>query len=248
MVISVAFGKGGTGKTSTAHALVNYAAMQGKSVLAIDADPQANFTYALGGNGNAPGLFEVLTDRIRTADAIQHTPQAHLISSRLELSTAEQMILNKPRRDFVLKDALKGIRNKYDLIVIDTKPDINFLLVNVLSASDTVLLPMGANAFSFIGLYLMRDTIEQVQKYCNPALTVAGIVLTKYKPRQTLASDMQESIMQQAQEMGTKVFNTYIREGVVVEQAQSMQQSLFEYAPKSNPAKDYEALFQEMNI
>ena len=107
---------------------------------------------------------------------------------------------------------------------------------------------MQANSFSIMGLYQMRETISQVQRYCNPALTVAGIVLTKYKPRQTLANDLRESIVQQAQEMGTKVFDTYIREGVAVEQAQAMQQSLFDYAPNSNPAKDYAALFEEMHI
>ena len=91
-------------------------------------------------------------------------------------------------------------------------------------------------------------TIVQVKRYCNPSLQIAGIVLTKYKPRQTLASELRESIMQQAADMGTRVLDTYIREGVAVEQAQAMQQSLFEFAPSSNPAKDYAALFHEMKI
>ena len=94
----------------------------------------------------------------------------------------------------------------------------------------------------------MRETISQVQRYCNPALNIAGIVLTKYKPRQTLANDLRDSIVQLAQEMGTKVFDTYIREGVAVEQAQALRKSLFDFAPDSNPAKDYAALFEEMNI
>ena len=87
-----------------------------------------------------------------------------------------------------------------------------------------------------------------MRRFCNPGLTVAGIVLTKYKPRQTLAQDMRESIVQQAQAMGTKVFDTYIRENVAVEQAQALQQSLFEYAGNSNAATDYRKLFAEMQI
>lgn len=248
MILTVAFGKGGTGKTSTAAALVNYARMQGKTVLSVDCDPQANFTYSLKGNPAAPGLFDVLTDKAHAADVIQRTPQTHLIAAGLNLAAAEQAIASKPGRDFILRDALKDIRSSYDLIVLDTQPDLNTLLINALSVSDSVLLPMQANSFSIMGLYQMQDTIAQVQRYCNPALTVAGIVLTKYKPRQTLAADLRESIVTQAAAMGTKVFDTFIREGVAVEQAQAMQQSLFDYAPGSNPAKDYAALYAEMQL
>lgn len=247
MILTVAFGKGGTAKTSTVCALVNYARMQGKSVLCVDADPQANATYALQGDAGAPGLFDILTDNAQAAQVIQQTPQTHLIAAGLNLAAAEQAIERKPGRDFILKTALQGIP-KYDLIVIDTQPDLNSLLINALACSDSVLLPMQANSFSIMGLYQMRETIAQVQKYCNPKLKIAGILLTKYKPRQTLAADMREDIAAQAQAMGTKVFDTYIREGVAVEQAQAMQQSLFDYAKDSNPAKDYAALFAEMNI
>lgn len=248
MIITIAFGKGGTGKTSTACALVNYARMQGKRVLAIDCDPQANFTYALGGDPAAPGLFSVLTDDAQAADVIQRTQQTELVSAGLNLAAAEQAIANKPGRDFILKAALEPIKGNYDTIVIDTQPDLNSLLINALSVSDAVLLPMQANSFSIMGLYQMRETIAQVQRYCNPRLTVAGIVLVKFKPRQVLANDLRENIAQQAQDMGTRLFNTYIRESVAVEQAQAMQQSLFDFAPASNPATDYKSLFVEMNI
>ena len=248
MIITVAFGKGGTGKTSTAQALANYFRMKGRSVLAIDCDPQGNFTYCLGGDPSKAGLFEILTSSADAAQVIQKTPQADLIAAGLNLAAAEQAIMNKPGRDFILREALKDIRNQYDIIVIDTQPDLNILLINALSVSDTVLLPMQANSFAVMGLYQMRDTIAQVKKYCNPGLTVSGIVLTKYKPRQTLAADMRDSIIQQAQEMGTKVFDTFIREGVAVEQAQAMRRSLFDYAPNSKPAADYLALFAEMNL
>lgn len=248
MILTIAFGKGGTGKTSTAQALTNWERMHGKSVLCIDCDPQSNFTYCLGGDPSGRGLYDILTGSATAESVIQHTAQADVIAAGLILAAAEQAIMNRPGRDFILREALKPIKDKYDFIVLDTQPDLNCLLINALSVSDAVLLPMQANSFAIMGLYQMRDTITQVQKYCNPDLKVSGIVLTKYKPRQTLAADLRESIVKQAQDMGTKVFDTYIRESVSVEQAQALRQSLFEYAPKSNPALDYAALFAEMHL
>lgn len=248
MIITVAFGKGGTGKTSTACALANYARQQGKRVLCVDCDPQGNFTYALGGETAAPGLYAVITGQAHAADVIQHTQQVDIISAGRDLSAAEFIIVNRPGRDFLLREALAPLRARYDMIAIDTQPDLNTLLVNALSASDSVILPMQANSFSIMGLYQIQITIEQVKQLCNPALTVAGILLTRYKPRQTLASDLRASIEAQAQAMGTKVFDAFIREGVAVEQAQALRRSLFDYAPASNPAKDYKALFDEMGL
>jgi chromosome partitioning protein len=248
MVITIAFGKGGSCKTTTAAALVNYLISKGKSVLAIDCDPQGNFTFALNGNTAAPGLHSVLIDGIPAVDVIQSTPQCDLIAAGLDLAAAETAISNRPGRDFILRKAIEPLRDKYDYIVLDTQPDLNSIIINALTAADAVLLPIQANSFSIMGLYQMQTTISQVQQYCNPSLKIAGIVLTKYKPRQTLAKDLRESIAEQAQEMGTRLFDTYIREGTAVEQAQALQQSLFDYAPNSNPAQDYAALFREMKI
>lgn len=248
MILTVAFGKGGTGKTSTAAALANLARMQGKRVLAVDCDPQANFTYSLGGNPAAPGLYAVLTGQTQAAQVIQHTQQADIISAGRDLSGAEILLANLPGRDFVLKQALAPLRGQYDIIVLDTQPALNMLLYNALAASDAVLLPMQANSFAVMGLFQMQMTIDRIQQTTNPALTVAGILLTRFKPRQTLANDLRASIEAQAASMGTKVFDTFIREGVAVEQAQALRQSLFDYAPNSNPANDYKALFSEMAL
>ena len=248
MVITIAFGKGGSTKTTTASALIGYAKQKGKSVLAIDCDPQSNLTYSLGGNSNVQGLYSVLVNGVSAEKVIQTTSQGDLIAAGLDLAAAEMNIAARPGRDFILRKAIEPLRNKYDYIVLDTQPDLNSIIINALTAADAVLMPIQANSFSIMGLYQMQTTIEQVQQYCNPSLKIAGIVLTKYKPRQTLAVDMRESIAEQAQEIGTRLFDTFIREGVAVEQAQAMQQSLFDYAPNSNPAKDYMSLFEEMGI
>ena len=246
MILTVAFGKGGTGKTSTAAALANYAKSLGKRVLCIDCDPQANLTFCLGGNPAMTGLYTVLTGETQATHAIQHTSQVDLISAGRDLSAAEMMLSNVPGREFVLKEALQPLTGQYDLIVIDTQPALNMLLFNALTASDSVLLPMQASSFAIMGLYQMRMTIDQICKRTNPTLKVAGILLVRYKSRQTLAADLRTDIEAQAQEMGTKVFNTYIHEGVAVDQAQALQTSLFDYAPKSRPTQDYIALYNEI--
>ena len=235
-------------KTTTASALIGYAKQKGKSVLAIDCDPQSNLTYSMGGNSNVQGLYSVLVNGVSAEKVIQTTSQGDLIAAGLDLAAAEMNIAARPGRDFILRKAIEPLRNKYDYIVLDTQPDLNSIIINALTAADAVLMPIQANSFSIMGLYQMQTTIEQVQQYCNPSLKIAGIVLTKYKLRQTLAVDMRESIAEQAQEIGTRLFDTFIREGVAVEQAQAMQQSLFDYAPNSNPAKDYMSLFEEMGI
>lgn len=248
MILTVAFGKGGTGKTSTAAALVDYARMQGKRVLCVDCDPQANFTFALGGNASMPGLYAVLTGQAQAAQVIQHTQRADILPAGRDLSAAEMALANMPGREYVLKEAIVPLRSRYDLIVIDTQPALNMLLYNALTASDAVILPMQANSFAVMGLYQMQMTIDTIRKRTNSALTVAGILLVRFKPRQTLASDLRSDIETQAQKMGTKVFDTFIHEGIAVEQAQAMQQSLFEYAPGSRPASDYKALYEEIGL
>lgn len=248
MIYAVAFGKGGTGKTSTATALSNYAKMHGHHVLAVDCDSSANMTFALGGDPSAPGLFDVLDEdqpNIHTADVIQHTEQCDILPAGINLATAEMKFRDRDRRDFMLKNALAEVK-MYDTVVIDTHPDLSVLQTNALTAADTVILPMEANTFSIMGLYQMRNIIATIQNSSNPALSVAGILLVKYKARQTLAQDMRKSVQEQADELDCPVFT--IREGVAVAQAQAMQQSLFDFAPASHPARDYETVFKKLNI
>ena len=248
MILTVAFGKGGTGKTTTAAALADYARTQGKRVLCVDADPQANFTFALGGNPAAPGLYTVLTGQTQAAQVVQRTQRTDILPAGRDLSAAEMTLANMPGREYVLKEALAPLQNQYDLIVIDTQPALNMLLYNALTASDTVILPMQANSFAVMGLYQMQMTIDTIRKRTNSTLKVAGILLVRFKERQTLASDLRGDIEAQAQEMGTKVFNTFIHDSVAVEQAQAMRQSIFAYAPTSRPANDYKALYEEIGL
>ena len=134
------------------------------------------------------------------------------------------------------------------MVVIDTPPALGTLLINALTAADRAILTMNADIFSLQGLYQLADTIKQVQTYCNADLQIEGVLFTKHSTRTSLARDMTTSTAAALEQMGINLFQTSIREGVAVKEAAAMQQSIFDYAPKSKPAQDYSTLLDEMGI
>lgn len=247
-IISVANQKGGTAKTSTAHALVTGAAYKGKRSLAIDFDPQGNLSFIMGADANRAGAYELMKQQVKAAQIVQYTSQGDIIPASLNLAAADTEFSGKPGRDFFLQAALEPLQDDYDVVVIDTPPTLGTLLVNALTASDEVIIPMNADILSLQGLYQLAETINQVKSFCNKGLKVTGILLTRYSGRTVLARDIKETIEAKCAELGIPLLNTVIRDGVAVREAQTTQESLFAYAPNSNPAKDYLQLFDEINL
>ena len=247
-IISVANQKGGTAKTSTAHALVTGAAYKGKRSLAIDFDPQGNLSFIMGADANRAGAYELMKQQAQAAQIVQYTSQGDIIPASLNLAAADTEFSGKPGRDFFLQAALEPLQDDYDVVVIDTPPTLGTLLVNALTASDEVIIPMNADILSLQGLYQLAETINQVKSFCNKGLKVTGILLTRYSGRTVLARDIKETIEAKCAELGIPLLNTVIRDGVAVREAQTTQESLFAYAPNSNPAKDYLQLFNEIGL
>ena len=238
-IITVAAIKGGTGKTTTAAAIAQMAAKRGKRVLCIDLDPQANLTDFLDGNPDLDGSYDAINN-IVASDCIQSTEQGiDLMAGRSDLQTER----TRPGSAMRLQEAIKPLRKKYDLIIIDTPPQMGELTFNALQASDGLIIPLETDRSSLEGLYQITDIAKQI-KGTNSKLSVIGCLLTRYDSRAKLNRYLHDVIEDACKDIGIMLI-ACIRPGIAIREAQSMQQSLFDYAPKSKPADDYRLLYEQ---
>jgi chromosome partitioning protein len=140
--------------------------------------------------------------------------------------------------------ALEPIKRSYDLIIVDTPPNAGELQYNAMQAADGLIIPLQSDIVSLQGLYLLHDTAQQIRA-SNPALTISGIVLTRYNARSTIARQMEQKIIDTAAELGIPYLGA-VREAVAIREAQTLQRSLYQYAPTSKPALDYKTILQKI--
>lgn len=247
MIITVSNQKGGTGKSTTAAAIATGAAYKGKKTLVIDLDPQSNLSFIMGANPLDVGSYELITQKSTPAQLIQHTSQGDVIAGSLNLAGADTT-LKGDARVYALKTAIKPLKSRYDVIVIDTPPTLGTLLINALAAADKVIIPLQADILSLQGLYQLTQTIRKAQSEYNKGLEIAGILFTRHSSRTLIAREIIETMEQKAAELNVPILKSTIRDGVAVREAQTLRQSLFEYAPKSNPAQDYLELLAEIGL
>ena len=236
-IITVANQKGGTGKTATAAALLQAATKSEQRALAIDLDPQCNLSFALdaaGGGGTSLDLLEGTPAR----RLIQSVNGIDIIPASWSLAT----IKSAPGSAKRLEKALQPIKSKYDLIIIDTPPTVGELQYNALQASTGLLLPLQADIYSLQGLYQIADTAAQFKK-SNPALTITGVIITRYNGRSTIAKQMQQTIADTAANLDIPYLGT-IREGIAIQEVAALKANLFDYAPASKPAQDLMQLYK----
>jgi chromosome partitioning protein len=243
-IITLSNQKGGSAKTTTAHALGTGLIARGYKVLFIDLDSQWNLSYAAGADSKGRSSLDVLTGSATAAEAIQHTKTGDIIPASPYLSGADSM-LTEIGKEYRLKEGIESIRDDYDFIVIDTAPSLSVVTVNALTASNKLIIPSGADIFSLHGIRGLYSTIDSIRKYCNPSLRIDGILLTKHNPRARIRRDLADYANQIAAALGTKVYRTVIRNCISIEEAQTRQESIFDYAPRSNAAADYNAFISE---
>ncbi len=239
-ILTIAIQKGGTGKTTTAAALVNAAVYLGHRALAIDLDPQGQLSFTIGANTKKPGSYDML-EGTPAARLIQHIrPGLDAIPASWNLQTVTSKAGSARR----LQRALAPIKERYDIIVIDTPATAGELQYNALQASTGLVIPLQADIYDLQGFYQTIDTARQIQA-SNPELSFIGAVCSKYEGRSTIARQMLDTIRGAAEGMGVTYLGE-IRKAVAVQEAATLQRSLFDYAPKSKPAADYIALYKRI--
>lgn len=243
--IAVINQKGGVAKTTTAHAIAAGLKQEGYKVLMVDLDGQQSLTAVTGAKAGGYTALEILTRKAKAAQAIVRTDSGDIIPASDGLGAADT-ILKDIGKEYRLKEALKPISGAYDYCVIDCPPSLGILTINALTAANSCIVPAQADFLSLQAIGQLQQTVQTVRTYTNKGLKVKGIVITRYSARAVLSRDAADIIQAKATEIGTKVYDTRIRECVSLKEAQAVRQSIFDYAPRSNGAKDYKALIAEI--
>lgn len=245
-IVAVANQKGGVGKTTTA---VNLSASLGvleKRILVIDADPQANTTSALGFDPEEVklGTYQVLEHEASAEDAVVKTnnPNLDLIPAQIDLVAVEIELVDKERREHMLKSSLNSVKDKYDYIFIDCAPSLGLITLNALTAADSVIIPIQCEYFALEGLGKLLNTIKSVQNIHNPDLDIEGLLLTMYDSRLRLSNQVVEEVRTHFNKM---VFNTIIQRNVRLSEAPSYGETIIMYDASSNGAENYLNLARE---
>lgn len=237
--------KGGVGKSTS---VVNVGAglsRLGKRALAVDLDPQANLTYHLGikPQDARATVSELLEGRAGIDEAIVERDGLDVIPSSLALADTEDRVFSVTGREFLLREALAGLKRGYAYVLVDCPPSLGVLTLNALVAVREVYIPLEAQALPLQGLRAIRDIVELVRKRLNPGLELTGIIATKYSERLTLNREVLGTLKEH---FGDLLFKTVIRATVKLAEAPSYGQDIFHYAPKSHGAEDYLALCREI--
>jgi chromosome partitioning protein len=239
--------KGGVGKTTAASALISGLSRKGYKTLGVDLDPQGNFGFCLGADTeNSYTVYDLMKGAKTAADIIQTKNNIDIIPSNILLSGAE-LEFSMTGRETLLKRGLSKINDGYDYVIIDTPPALNILTVNAYTATDALIILMIPEILSLMGISQLRETVDLVKSVYNPQIEVLGILLNKYDKRRILTQDVEDMANLIAQELDTKVFKTKIRSSVAVAEVPAHEgRSLFDYAPRSNAARDYVAFIDEL--
>ena len=245
-VIAVANQKGGVGKTTTSVNFATFLAVSERSVLLVDMDPQANATSGLGVETKdlVKTVYDCLVHGIKIEEVLVPTAVTRLsiAPATADLVGAEVELVSVPGREALLKNAIQGVQDRFDYIVVDCPPALGLLTLNALTAASSVLVPLQCEYYAMEGLGRLMANVERVQQSLNPALELEGIVLTMFDTRNSLSKQVADEIRAHFKD---KVYRTVIPRNVALAEAPSFGRPALLYNAASTGSQAYLQLAKE---
>lgn len=246
-IIAIANQKGGVGKTTTSINLSACIAAKGKKVLVIDIDPQGNTTsgYGIEKNELENTIYELILGDCSIEDCIlkEVLPNISILPSNVNLAAAEIELIGVEKKEYILKNEVDWVKDRYDFIIIDCPPSLSLLTVNAMTTADSVLVPIQCEYYALEGLSQLIHTVNLVKERLNPELDMDGVVFTMYDSRTNLSAQVVDNVKSH---LSQKVYQTLIPRNIRLAEAPSYGQPINLYDPKSAGAESYMSLADEV--
>ena len=246
-IIAIANQKGGVGKTTTAINLSASLASLGQRVLALDMDPQGNMTSGLGVDKDEVenSVYDLIIGEAEIEECIckEVIENLDVLPSNINLSASEIELIGIDDKEYIIKNAMKAVKENYDFIIIDCPPALSMLTINAMTTANSVLVPIQCEYYALEGLSQLIHTINLVQERLNPELYIEGVVFTMYDARTNLSLQVVENVKDNLEQT---IYKTIIPRNIRLAEAPSYGMPIHLYDPKSTGAESYMMLAEEV--